>query len=217
MHIFILLWLVSFQAIAQEESNTGEINGDLSTNQQNSVVDSHNQTQNTSTVYNGAGSSSTIPVASAIAPSGLMAGGNESCLKSESGGLSSLHFGISSGRYTLDEECERRRDSTVLFSLGLKISAIVRMCQSPQVFEALFFSGTPCPVVVGTRTVAGKNAYLVMKKNPSLFIPNYNEEGKTELYNVALGINGSDDDTNDEKETEITSKSISDRFRTTKW
>ena len=46
-----------------------------------SVVDSNNNTTTNTNQYNGAGSASEIPVASAVAPS-LISGGNDSCLKS---------------------------------------------------------------------------------------------------------------------------------------
>ena len=67
------------------------------------TVDSNNETVTNTNQYNGAGSASEIPVASAVAPS-LMSGGNDSCLKSVSGGVSTLQIGISSGKYVEDEE-----------------------------------------------------------------------------------------------------------------
>ena len=111
-----------------DSGNSSTQSGDLNTNQQGATVDSNNTTNTNTNQYNGAGSASEIPVASAVAPS-LMSGGNDSCLKSTSGGVSTLQIGISSGKYVEDEDCNRRKDSQMLFTLNMKIAAITRMCQ----------------------------------------------------------------------------------------
>ena len=92
---------------------------------------------------------------------------------STTGGVSSLHFGLSSGKYVQDEECNRRKDAQMLFTLNMKIAAITRMCQSDEVWLSMFDSGTPCPLVVNGKAVVGKNAYMMMKKKPELFIRGY--------------------------------------------
>ena len=151
-------------------------------------------------------------MASAVAPS-LMSGGNDSCLKSVSGGVSTLQIGISSGKYEIDEDCNRRKDAQMLFTLNMKIAAITRMCQSDDNWLSMFESGTPCPLVVNGKVVAGKNAYLMMKRKPTLFVRGY--EDNKEYFDVALGING-ENGNGDEKE-DTSGKSVSERFRTTKW
>lgn len=194
-----------------DSGNSSTQSGDLNTNQQGATVDSNNTTNTNTNQYNGAGSASEIPVASAVAPS-LMSGGNDSCLKSTSGGVSTLQIGISSGKYVEDEDCNRRKDAQMLFTLNMKIAAITRMCQHDANWLSMFESGTPCPLIVGGKVVAGKNAYLMMKRKPTLFVRNY--EDNKEYFDVALGING---DTNGDEKEDTSGKSISERFRTTKW
>tara|TARA_R100000657_G_C4657626_1_gene101517 strand:+ start:411 stop:1037 length:627 start_codon:yes stop_codon:yes gene_type:complete len=208
-----VLLLLSCSSFAQDtdSGNTSSQTGDLNTNQQGATVDSNNNTTTNTNQYNGAGSASEIPVASAVAPS-LMSGGQDSCLKSVSGGVSTLQIGISSGKYELDEDCNRRKDAQMLFTLNMKIAAITRMCQSNKVWLSMFESGTPCPLIVGGKVVAGKNAYLMMKRKPSLFVVGY--EKNKEYFDVALGING---DTEDEDKQEANGKSISERYRTVDW
>lgn len=208
----LLLFLISSYSFGQTDSgNTSSQTGDLNTNQQGATVDSNNNTTTNTNQYNGAGSASEIPVASAVAPS-LMSGGNDSCLKSTSGGVSTLQIGISSGKYEVDEDCNRRKDAQMLFTLNMKIAAITRMCQHDDNWLSMFESGTPCPLVVNGKVVAGKNAYLMMKRKPTLFVRGY--EDNKEYFDVALGING---DTNGEHKENGDAKSVSERFRTTKW
>lgn len=213
MQYLLLFLLISSYSFAQDtdSGNTSTQSGDLNTNQQGATVDSNNTTNTNTNQYNGAGSASEIPVASAVAPS-LMSGGNDSCLKSTSGGISTLQVGISKGNYVQDEECNRRKDSQMLFTLNMKIAAITRMCQSDNVWLSMFESGTPCPLIIGGKVVAGKNAYLLMKRKPNLFVRNY--ENRKDYFNVALGING---DSDGEEQESSDGKSISDRFRTTEW
>ena len=127
----VLLLCFSSFAFGQDvdSGNTSSQSGDLNTNQQGATVDSNNNTTTNTNQYNGAGSASEIPVASAVAPS-LMSGGNDSCLKSTAGGISTLNVGISSGKYIQDEECNRRKDAQMLFTLNMKIAAITTMCQN---------------------------------------------------------------------------------------
>tara|TARA_R100001440_G_scaffold16970_2_gene28751 strand:- start:537 stop:1160 length:624 start_codon:yes stop_codon:yes gene_type:complete len=206
--------LISSSSFAQDtdSGNTSSQQGDLNTNQQGATVDSNNNTTTNTNQYNGAGSASEIPVASAVAPS-LMSGGQDSCLKSVSGGVSTLQIGISSGKYELDEDCNRRKDAQMLFTLNMKIAAITRMCQSDDNWLSMFESGTPCPLVVNGKVVAGKNAYLMMKRKPTLFVRGY--EDNKEYFDVALGINGENGNGNEKEDT--SDKPVSERFRTTEW
>lgn len=211
VRFLLLLLLISSYSFAQQDSTSSQT-GDLNTNKQG-TIDSNNTTTTNTNQYNGAGSASEIPVASAVAPS-LMSGGQDSCLKSVSGGLSSLHFGVSQGKYVLDEECNRRKDAQMLFTLNMKIAAITRMCQSNDIWLSMFESGTPCPLIINGKAVVGKNAYLMMKKNPKLWVRGY-EENK-DFFKVALGING---ENSEAKTTDKDNggKSISERFRKVKW
>jgi hypothetical protein len=211
--LVLLLCFSSFTFGQDTDSgNSSSQTGDLNTNQQGATVDSNNETVTNTNQYNGAGSASQIPVASAVAPS-LMSGGNDSCLKSVAGGVSSLKIGISTGKYQQDEECNRRKDAAVLYSLNMKIAAITRMCQSDSTWLAMFESGTPCPLIVGGKVVAGKSAFVMMKRKPEHFVRGYLEN--KEYFDVALGINGVNG--NGEHKENGDGRSVSERYRTTKW
>ena len=177
-----------------ENSN---IEGDL--NQQNS------NNGNVTKTYNGAGSRS-MPVTTAVSPS-LISSGQQSCLKSLSGGLQLMSVGISSGKYTQDEECNRRLNAITLSNMGMKVASVSLMCQNAQVWRAMFMSATPCPIIRGGRLLVGKTALLEVKSNPEMWIPDYHED--KEFYDaLLLGGNSNDGESSDER-------SISDRFRST--
>ena len=224
-NIFIIALLV-FCSVANaqdtDSGNTSTQDGDLNTNQQGATVDSNNETNTNTNQYNGAGSASQIPVATATAPS-LMSTGPDSCLKSKSGGMQSTVIGFSKGDYVQDEECNRRKDSIVLFSLNMKIAAITRMCQNNDVWEAMLLSGTPCPIVVKGKVIVGKSAFVMLKTKPEIFIPNYKKlkKDKKLYYHTVLGIgetNGNSSAKSESKgDDDGSDKSISDRFRKTKW
>ena len=215
-----------------EESTNSENNqdGSLNTNTVDSTVSSNNNStdHSTSNTYNGAGSSSDMPVGSAIAPS-YMSNGIETCLQGTGSSIQTGIVGYTSGNYKIDEYCNRRRNAKVLSDLGMKVAAIAVMCADEDVFRAMFVSGTPCPVVKGGRLVVGRRAFLLMKMQPSLYIPDYgkvrvykpatfskkapvNKYSDTQLwYNSILGI-GAENETEDITDSGA-SESVSDKFR----
>jgi hypothetical protein len=146
-----------------------------------------------------------MPVNTAISPS-LMSNGSESCLQSTTGGLQLIGVGVSSGRYTQDIECNRRRDAITLSNMGMKVAAVSLMCQNPNVWRAMFMSATPCPIVKSGKLVVGRNALLEIKQNPELHIADYSDNKN--LYDSLLGVG-----TNESTEVE-SAISVSNRFRT---
>lgn len=197
----LLLLLLSAPVYASDNQQ----NGDLNNNTQDSTVDSYNTTTSTTTQNIGAGAGKPTPVNTAIAPS-LMSSGQDTCLRSASGGMQIDVLGINGGRYVQDEECNRRKDSKVLKDMGMTIAAVSRMCQNNNNWTAMFIAGTPCPILVNGRMVFGKNAFVAMKNNPTLFIPDYKD--KQTHYNQLLGIGV----TIDEEDTSD-NLSVSERFR----
>ena len=185
----------------QQDGSLNTYNGD------GSNVNSNNNTEDksVSNTYNGAGSSSEMPVGSAISPS-YMSNGMDTCLKGTGGSLQTVGVGFSSGGYNIDPECNRRRDAKVLSDLNMKVAAVARMCQSVDVWKAMFISGTPCPILSNGRLIVGKRAFLIMKMNPETYIPDYGKKTK-EWYNTILKIGETVED-----EEEDTS-SVSDKFR----
>ena len=170
--IFILLSGLIF---ADDENTNGnnQTADNFGTNNNNSTVSSYNEA--TTNNYSGAGSSpGSMPVGSAVAPS-LMSSGMDSCLMSASNGLQLFTLGASTGKYYQDEECNRRRDAKVLKDLGMSVAAVARMCESQATFDAMFVSGTPCPILVNGKLVVGRAAYLAMKQNPEIYIMGYGQ------------------------------------------
>ena len=181
------------------DGNDTNIEGDLNTSNSNN--------NNVNKTFNGAGSRS-MPANTAVAPS-LMSTGQQSCLKSLSGGVQLVGFGVSSGLYRQDEECNRRLNAITLSNMGMKVASVSLMCQNAQVWRAMFMSATPCPIIRAGKLVVGKNALLEIKKNPDMWIPDYEEDRA--FYDQLLA--GGGDDSGDQ---ESSSGSLSDRFRTTK-
>ncbi len=209
--LFIVLLMLSSNAFAELDNQQ---EGSLNTSNNNSTVSSNNTTtdESTSNTYNGAGSSSEIPVGSAISPT-YMSNGSETCLQGTGGSLQTVAVGFSSGTYKRDFDCNRRRDAKVLSDLGMKVAAIARMCEDITVWRSMFLSGTPCPILQRGKLVVGKRAFLVMKTQPEIYIPDYGKVKRsltdTQVwYNTILGIG----ENINEESTEDTI-SISDRFR----
>lgn len=203
--LFCLLMLFSVVTLADnaQEGSLNTFHGD------NSITNSNNSTQDTSTsnTYNGAGSSSEIPVGSAITPS-YMSNGIETCLKGIGSSVQTVVVGWSEGKYKIDENCNRRRDAKVLSDLGMKVAAVARMCEAVDVWKSMFMSGTPCPILSNGKLVVGKRAMLVMKRQPEIYIPDYNKDTQ-DWYNTILNIGGEDTD----EEDDIIS--VSAKFRST--
>ncbi len=183
----------------QTETDTS-IEGDLNTSNSNS------NNGNVTKTYNGAGSSG-MPANTAIAPT-LMSSGSESCLQSISGGVQLVGFGLSSGRYMQDEECNRRRNAVTLSNMGMKIAAVSLMCQNPDVWRAMLMAATPCPIIKYGKIVVGKRALIEIKQRPALYISDYDD--RRDYYEAVLGIGVEDDEQED-----TDGSSLSSRFRTT--
>tara|TARA_Y100000033_G_scaffold49281_1_gene57384 strand:+ start:640 stop:1266 length:627 start_codon:yes stop_codon:yes gene_type:complete len=199
-------WFLLFVFLAVSANAQNDQQGDLNTNTQDSTVNSNNSTTNNSKTFNGAGSSSQMPVYSAISPS-LMSSGNDTCLKSKSGGAQFVMIGISAGQYMQDEKCNRRKDAKTLKELGMSIAAVSLMCQEKEIWTAMFTSGTPCPILVNGKLVVGRAAMMAMRQLPTVFIPDYVK--RKPYYDAMLNIGETD-----EIEEVDSGASISERFRT---
>ena len=190
-----------------------DINGDLNTNIQDSVVDSNNAS--TTNNYNATGAGSPAPVGTAMAPTVMGGGCNDSCLIPSSRGVQVTLFGIAEGRAEQDPECNRRKDARLLGApqavggLGLQVAGISRMCGDPMVFRAMALANTPCPIMdVDTgRLLIGREAFEKYRSNPSTFIVGYAQD--REFWNnlLAIGRKLKDVPKDDDR------PSLSDRFR----
>ena len=231
-----LLFVVTCFCTAQETEPMGDTDstnnqdGSLNTNTVGSTVSSNNNSkdESVSNTYNGAGSSSSMPVGSAIAPS-YMSNGMETCLQGSGRSIQTGLIGYTDGSYEADVDCNRRRDAKLLSDLGMKVAAISRLCQgSVETFRAMMMSATPCPLIASGKLIVGKRAFLLMKTQPNLYIPDYGEVHMSKhalitkrpkfpkytptqkWYNQILGIGVTENEENEESGSD---KSVSDMFR----
>ena len=199
--------------------SAGDVTGDLSNNYENSNVDSGNTTNN----YNATGAASAAPVMSAIAPTVMGAGGNDSCLMPSSTGVQVTMFGFSTGGAIQDDECNRRKNARLLGTpqtiggLGLQVSAISIMCQDPVVFRSMMLANTPCPISETTtgRLLMGKDAVRKYRENPAVYVVGYSLD-KT-FWDTFLEEKVREEDAiNEEATASDNGPSISDMFRSSK-
>jgi hypothetical protein len=192
-----------------------DINGDLNTNiGAGSNVDSNN-TSNSVTNNGGQGIVGN-PVPTAMAPTMMGGGGNDSCLIPSSKGFQVSLFGVAEGTMEQDTQCNRRKDARLMGApqavggLGLQVSGISVMCSEPRVFRAMALANTPCPImdVATGRLLIGRDAFVKYRSNPSLFVVGYGED--TAFWNAILMIGK---DLPDVEAINRNQPSLSDRFR----
>ncbi len=201
--------------------NGNDVTGDFSNNYEDSTVDSNNSSQTTN--YNGAGSSpGSNPAMTAMAPTVMGGGGNDSCLIPLSRGLQLSIIGMSKGEMQQDDHCNRRKNARLLGlpqqigGLGLQVSGISVMCQDPTVFRSMMLANTPCPIN-DSRTgklLMGKNAVNKYRENPEVFVVGY--ELDKEFWDALLRVGEEYAEEDIVAEDTGPKLSISDRFRTSK-
>ena len=84
------------------------------------------------------------PPPSAISPT-IMSYSQDLCTSGMSGAAQTQFFGISFGKATRDENCERIKLSRTLYDMGMKVASVSLLCQDVRVYEAMDMAGTPCP------------------------------------------------------------------------
>jgi hypothetical protein len=202
-------------------AQAGDVTGDLSTSNENSTVDSNNSEESVTNNYNATGAGSAAPVMSAIAPTVMGAGGNDSCLMPRSTGLQVTVFGFSTGEAIQDDSCNRRKNARLLGApqqvggLGLQVSAISVLCQDPVVFRSMMLANTPCPINDSKtgKLLMGKAAINKYRDSPALYIVGY--ELDTEFWDTLLRV-GEEDTDEAVIEDDAPKLSISERFRSSK-
>jgi hypothetical protein len=212
---------VLFVVLLATSVGAGDVTGDFSTSNENSTVDSNNSDETVTNNYNATGAGSAAPVMSAIAPTMMGGGGNDSCLLPSSTGIQISVLGLSSGKMEQDEACNRRKNARLLGApqqvggLGLQVSAISVLCQDPVVFRSMMLANTPCPINDSKtgKLLMGKAAIKKYRESPALYIVGY--ETDQEFWNTLLRVG--EEDLDDETVEDDTPKlSLSERFRSSK-
>jgi len=202
-------------------AQAGNVTGDFSTSNEHSTVDSNNSEESVTNNYNATGAGSAAPVMSAIAPTVMGAGGNDSCLMPRSTGLQVTVFGFSTGEAVQDDSCNRRKNARLLGApqqvggLGLQVSAISVLCQDPVVFRSMMLANTPCPINDSKtgKLLMGRAAINKYRDSPALYIVGY--ELDTEFWDTLLRV-GEEDTDEAVIEDNAPKLSISERFRSSK-
>jgi hypothetical protein len=159
-----------------------QVTGDLNTNSgnTNSTIGSNNNDSTTN--YNGAGSAPfSTPVPTAAAPTVMGGGGNDSCLIPVQNAFQISIFGRAEGKMEQDPECNRRKDARLLGTpqevggLGLQVSGIAVMCDSPEIFKAMALASTPCPIysLETGKLLVGRDGYMAMRSQPEIYVVGY--------------------------------------------
>ena len=165
--IFILMVYMSGQALAQT-----------------------NTVSSTSSTVSGTTTVDRTP-STASAPS-VVVNQMDSCVKGTSVAIQTQVLGLAGGTTVKDLNCERLKLSKALYQMGMKISAIAMLCQDSRVWQAMNYSGTPCPI----QGKIGAEAQKIWDENPHL-IPDYekfvkeNKENDiipTKEESIGLGI-----------------------------
>ncbi len=210
-HIWLLLHLLTATAVGAQD-----ITGDLNTNiGAGSNVDSNNV--NNSTVNNGGQGPMGNPVPTAMAPSMLGGGGNDSCLIPSSKGFQISLFGMAEGTMEQDTNCNRRKDARLLGApqavggLGLQVSGISVMCSNARVFRAMALANTPCPVndISTGRLLIGRDAFEKYRSNPRVFVVGYAQDKAFWDALLLMGLK----DLPDVETSNRNQPSLSERFR----
>ena len=134
---------------------SNEVTNNFTGGQTNSTT---NSTQNTTN------SNQETAVNPANAPAMSVYGtGGDSCSLVISGGITVMGVSFSGGGYVIeDENCIRLKLSKQLQSLSMSVASISILCQDPNVFEAMYTSGTPCPVMKDGKSLIGEDAMKVI-------------------------------------------------------
>lgn len=212
--------IATFVILLATSALGGDVTGDFSTSNENSTIDSNNS--DVTNNYNGAGSGQAAPVMSAIAPTVMGSGGNDSCLISRSTGLQITMLGVSNGSMEQDEHCNRRKNARLLGlpqqvgGLGLQVSAISVLCQDPTVFRSMMLANTPCPINNATtgKLLMGKAAIAKYRENPVVYVVGYELDKK--FWDALLKVEEEEHEKLKALVDSDAKLSLSDRFRTSK-
>jgi hypothetical protein len=173
--LFILLFFSSLALADATNNGANNINQTSTSGSQTSISGGYSQetTNNytggqtnstTNSTQNTTNSNQETAVNPANAPAMSVYGtGGDSCSLVISGGITVMGVSFSGGGYVIqDENCIRLKLSKQLQSLSMSVASISILCQDPNVFEAMYTSGTPCPVMKDGKSLIGEDAMKVI-------------------------------------------------------
>jgi hypothetical protein len=155
--IIIILGYAIEDAVSDTTSSGSTTNNQTSTTGSQTAITGGYSQESTTTYQSGSSSNTTTnstttnnnetetAVNSSNAPS-MSVYGQDSCVIPLAAGVTVIGFSGSFGSYMRDEECERRKKSKLLKSLGMSVASISIMCQNFDVWKAMADSGTYCPI-----------------------------------------------------------------------
>ena len=164
----ILIALLSIDTALSDTTSSGSTTNNQTSTTGSQTAITGGYSQETTTTYQSGSSSNTTTnsttnnnnetetaVNSSNAPS-MSVYGQDSCVIPLAAGVTVIGFSGSFGSYMRDEECERRKKSKRLKSLGMSVASISIMCQDYDVWKSMADSGTYCPIdgLIGSQAKA---------------------------------------------------------------
>ena len=173
--LFILL-LCSNLALAASTNSGANVIQQTNTSGTNTSI-SGGYSQETTTTYQSGSSSNTTsttnnttsnaasrqPVNTSSAPS-MSVYGQDSCVIPLAAGVTVIGFSGTFGSYFIDTQCTARKDAALLNRLNMKVAALARLCQDPEIFYSMEQAGSICPA----QGMIGAKAKLFWDTNPEL-------------------------------------------------
>ena len=156
-------------------SNTTISGGYTSTTTNNNDGQTNTTTSTTTNATTHSNNSETqkIPVGTANAPS-MSSYSQDLCTVGVSAGVQMTSFGVATGSYFTDENCERMKLSKLLYDFNMRVAAIAILCQDDRIFSAMDNAGTPCPFEgqIGAAAKAQWKKYDVERPDYNRYIKN---------------------------------------------
>lgn len=135
----------SARAEASSKQAQGQVQGQLQ-GQQQAAISGGNTIEGNRTAVTVEGDTyqaAKNPVATAYAAP--LTASNGTCMGSTSVGGQGVTIGLSLGTTWTDSSCDMRYDAEALRAAGQPAAAVARLCQKPEIAEAMKAAGTPCP------------------------------------------------------------------------
>ena len=181
----LLLILIGAEANATDNSTANQTNtsgsnttisgGYTSTTTNNNDGQTNTTTSTTTNATTHSNNSETqkIPVGTANAPS-MSSYSQDLCTVGVSAGVQMTSFGVATGSYFTDENCERMKLSKLLYDFNMRVAAIAILCQDDRIFSAMDNAGTPCPFEgqIGAAAKAQWKKYDVERPDYNRYIKN---------------------------------------------